>query len=266
MNAEQEMEAWQHWREACALSLISEGEKTQLTTVISQRFRSMLRKVNLHGRGQLSAPPESDCAHLFETYCAMHQRRDGKKYKHWLLTRGRRDLDTVQSGVMLLIRNVVREWIRHTYPQTAAVSLQQVVGKGSRPVTIEQLLPDTAGESRTKEQTAWMDAQVQYWLGALDPLKQAVLKLRAKGIVFSAPGVKAQVGYGKTALHQCHREWIQMLAEEVRERFPGISAEEGSSLVLDLMDELGHKKLLHSFAEKSSTSAFGEVEVNDDAK
>lgn len=134
MKAESEMQAWQHWREACALSLISDLEKSHLTTVIAQRFRSMLRKVNLHGYGTLSAPPNADCAHLFETYCAMHQRRDGKKYKQWLLTRGRRDLDTVQSGVMLLIRNVVREWIRDTHPQTAPVSLQQQVGSGNKPV------------------------------------------------------------------------------------------------------------------------------------
>ncbi len=266
MEAEQEMQAWQHWREACALSLISEPERSHLTTVISQRFRSMLRKVNLHGRGELSAPPLADCAHLFESYCAMHQRRDGKKYKHWLLTRGRQDLDTVQSGVMLLIRNVVREWIRDTYPQTAPVSLQQIVGSGKTPVSLEQLLPDSSADGRSAEQAAWIEYRVSNSPSQLDPLKEAVLTLRAKGIVFSAPGVKEKVGYGKTALHQCHRDWMQELAEELREQFPGISAAEGASMVLDLMDELGRKIISDSFAEKSSKPAFGEVEVNDDFK
>ncbi len=48
MLPEQEMQAWRHWHEACALGLISETGRMQLRRVIADRFRSMLRKINLH--------------------------------------------------------------------------------------------------------------------------------------------------------------------------------------------------------------------------
>lgn len=264
MNAEEEMQAWQRWREACALSLISEADGRQLTLTISQRFRSMLRKVNLHGGGQLSAPSDRECAHLFEAYCAVHQRRDGKKYKHWLLTRGRQDLDTVQSGVMLLVRNVVREWIRHAHPRTAPVSLQQPVGGSATPLPLEQLLPDRSPEGRSGEQTAWLHAQVDALVSAADPLKRTVLILRATGRVFSAAGVKEEFGYGKSVLHDCQRSLLKELGESARDRFPEITPEQGCSLVLDLMDRAGHRFLSDSFPENSSAPAFGEAEVHDD--
>lgn len=264
MNAEAEMEAWAHWREACALALISERERLHLSKVMGDRFRSMVRKINLHGASNLSAPPNADCAHLFETYCAMHNRRDGKKYKHWLLTRGRRDLDTVQSGVMLLIRNVVREWIRDAHPHTAPVSLQQAVGSGSQPVPLEQLLPARSPEDRSPEQDAWIESKAGSELENLDTLKKAVLVLRARGTVFSAPGVREEFGYGKSALHQCHRDWLRELADDLRERFPGLRAVEGTGMVLDLLDEMGRRISSGSLVENPDATAFGEVEVHNE--
>jgi len=266
MNAEEEMAAWRNWKDLCALALISNTERIQLQQVISDRFRSMVRKVNLHGRGALTAPPNPDCAHLFESYCAMHQRRDGKKYKQWLLSRGRQDLDTVQSGVMLLIRNVVREWVRDSHPQTAEVSLQHFLGQGATPVTLEELLPDTKSETRTAEQSEWIEETIRNEVESLEAVERAVLLIRARGSVFSAAGIREEFGFGKTALHKYHRLLLERWAAEARDLFPELAPAEGAGLVLDLMDGMGKKLFRQSFAENNDFSAFGEMEVCDDAE
>lgn len=261
MNPEQEMAAWQRWRELCALALIPDPERRQLNQVIGERFRSLVRKINLHGNGSLSAPSDADCAHLFETYCAMHQRRDGKKYKHWLLTRGRRDLDTVQSGVMLLVRNVVREWIKDTHPRTAAVSLQQKLGSD---ISLEQLLPDKEFLQRSPEQAEWVESKLKQTADSLETVERVLLLLRAQNRVFSAPGVQAEFGFGKTTLHKYHRNLLEKLAEEVSLQFPGLSPVEGTSLVLDILDGWGKSLLLKISAENSEPTAFRKVKETDE--
>jgi hypothetical protein len=262
MNAEQEMSAWHAWHEACALALIPVPDRIQLTTVIADRFRSMVRRINLHGQGRLSAPNDADCAHLFETYCAMHNRRDGKKYKYWLLTRGRRDLDTVQSGVMLLVRNVVREWVRDAHPRTAAMSLQQTLGSNT---TLEQLLPDTRSEQRSCEQREWLTQKLASDLSDLDPVERILLLLRAQGRVFSAPGIQAEFGVGKSTLHKYHRKLLEREAEELSGHFPGLSAEDACSLVLDLLDGWGKQLLSEFLAENTDVPAFKKAKEEYDA-
>jgi hypothetical protein len=261
MNEEMELQAWRNWREACALALIDEEDRQQLTRVIADRFRSMLRKIQLHSHRNLDAPPDADCAHLFEAYCQMHQRRDGKKYKHWLLTRGRRDLDTVQSGVMLLVRNVVREWMRHNFPGTAPVSLQQPIGEG---LSLEQLLPDTDRCAMGPEVMEWIHRQRTTLAETLEEVEKVVLLLRARGVVFSAPGVKREFGFGKSTLHKYHRLLLERLADELRGHFPGLSPEQGASVVLELLDGLADDCLKTFLAENAGSAAFGKVEdLND---
>lgn len=257
MNEEMELRAWQNWRDACALALIDEGERQQLTRVIADRFRSMLRKVTLRSHRNLPSPPDADCAHLFEAYCAMHQRQDGKKYKEWLLTRGRRDLDTVQSGVMLLVRNVVQEWLKHTRPETAPVSLQLAVGEG---LSLEQLLPDEDRSQWGSELTEWVADQTQHLPGQVEAVDRVILILRARGQVFSAPEVKREFGFGKTTLHKYNRLLLEQLALELRGRFPDLSPEQGAAAVLNVLDGAADHILSAFSAENDGTRAFGKVE------
>lgn len=262
MSAEQEMQAWHHWHEACALGLVDEADRQQLSRVIAQRFRSMLRKLTLHGQSVPASPSDGDCAHLFEAYCAVHRRRDGKKYKDWLLSRGRRDLDTVQSGVMLLIRNVVREWIRDAHPQTAELSLQQCLGEQG--VTLQELLPDRTGESLSAEQLAWKDHELVRLRRGLEPVEITVLEIRARGLVFSSPGIQTRYGVGKTTLHKYQRRLLTRIAEGAAARFPELTPEAGSALVLDLLDALAQDILLQVSAEKPRSAAFRKVKEDHD--
>jgi hypothetical protein len=205
-----------------------------------------VKKLNAYGAG-LPLMEDAGCGHLFETWCALHQRGNGKRYKDWLLSRGRRDLDTIQSGVMLLVRNVVREWVRDSRAGAAELSLDTPIPE-AHGCTLIELLP-ASGESKDEEGVAWAERKAAALVASVDPLQRAVLMVRAQGRVFSHPQVRADTGFGKTALHRHHRQLLEQVAQEVKEAFPGLSAEEGSRVVLSTLDQAGQLILSQKDAE-----------------
>ena len=255
MDADAEVQAWHSWREACAFGLIDAEERDRLHQVVGERFRSRVKRLNAHGAG---LPPleNRECAHLFESWCALHQRRDGKRYKDWLLNRGRRDLDTLQSGVMLLVRNVVREWVREFHSPKAELSLDQPLN-GVSGLTLRELLPEERAAERSAEESRWMRDRVRVLIEKASAVERAVLRIRAERRVFSHPQVKEDTGFGKTALHNHHRALLERLAGEVGEHFPGLGAEEASGMVLQLLDQAGNKILKKNSAENGSPGVFG---------
>ncbi|MEX2606989.1 MAG: hypothetical protein WD708_06555, partial [Kiritimatiellia bacterium] len=71
-------------------------------------------------------------------------------------------------------------------------------------------------------------------------------------------------GFGKTTLHKYNRLLLERLALELRERFPGLSPEQGAAAVLETLDETGNEINRAFSAEKSGIRAFGKVEdLND---
>jgi len=246
MNAEQEMSGWRAWHEACAFGLIGEEERVGLQKVVGDRFRSRVKRLNAFGSG-LPLMDDLGSSHLFESWCALHQRRDGKHYKDWLMTRGRRDVETIQSGVMLLVRNVVREWVKESHVQVAEMSLDESIKEASG-MTLGGLLP-SEGQDRTEEQSLWIEQQGVRLKKNVGEAERAVLLLRAEGRTFSHPQVKQDTGFGKTKLHETHRELLMRMAEEVKADFPGIEAEEASGMVLDVLDLAGREILMKISAE-----------------
>lgn len=261
MEANEEIQAWRRWRELCALDRLEPEERGRLVPVIAMRFRSRARQLSLCRRKRLDAPPDRDCAHLFESFCALHHRVDGKKYKHWLLERGRRDLDSIQSGVMLLVRNVVREWVRDACPETAELSLQETVLPGVR---LEQLIPDPETRPLTPELEEWIYGGLSEWMEGLDPVEAEVLRVRHQGRVFSDPAVLAEVSVGKSTLHKYHRGLLFRLAGDLQRAFPELEPGLASDGVLRTLDELGKMIFLKKSAENPELSAFGRVEVHDE--
>lgn len=260
MKAEEELELWRCWRERCALGRLEEADRAVLELRIGERFRSRLRQLNAHRNGRVpQMPGDRECAHGFETFCALHRRRDGKSYKHWLLTRGRRDLDTVQSGVMLLIRNVVKDWLRDREPENKGLSLEKEIGG----MTLAQCLPAEDSLKGMGEMRAWLEERLPEWTRCMREEEAAGLRIRAKGWVLSDPRVRTETGFGKSTLHKYHRALMVRWAEALRSVFPEADPEAAAFLLLDAMDRTG-EILLEIFAENDGNAAFGEVEVHDD--
>lgn len=264
MSDVDELALWNRWRDLCALGRMEASERAVLEQTIGDRFRSRLRHLKAQrvvGALVSAMPADRECAHGFETYCALHARRDGKSYKHWLLTRGRRDLDTVQSGVMLLVRNVVKAWLRERTPLPSTISLHEPVGDH---LTLEQCLPvEDAAAAGAEEMREWMGARYRSWLNGLCDEEAAALGVRARGWVMSDPRARRVTGYGKTTLHKYLRGVTRRWAEEARARFPEVPPEQAAAGVLDVLDRAG-KDLWKKIAENSDSPAFGVAEVKDD--
>lgn len=249
MNAEAEMAAWHSWHRACAFDLLEEKERAWLKKVVGDRFRSRVRKLK-HCGIHLPSPENTVCAGCFETWCALHTRQDGKRYKDWLLNRGRRDLDTVQSGVMLLVRNVVREWIRDSQPTVAELSLDQPLPEAGG-LCLFELLPERIAAEHPV-QKSWAESRAAHLMEEAEPLERAVLRVRGEGRVFSHPQVRADTGYGKTVMHESHRQLLEKVAGDVKDEFPDLNVEESSALVLDILDQASELILLKLSAEKGA--------------
>jgi hypothetical protein len=247
MEEQKEIKAWHSWREACAFGLLGEEERRWLRKIVGDRFRSRVKRLNAYG-AELPMPQDAVCAHLFESWCALHPRRDGKRYKDWLLTRGRRDLDTLQSGVMLLVRNVVREWVRDAQPDACEVSLDEPITEASG-FTLLQLLPER-NNGREKDKEDWCRLHAMRVAEEADAVDSVALAVRREGKVFSHPQVKEETGFGKTTLHQRHRNLMETLAAQVKEDFPGMDAPAATGIVLDVLDQAGEIILSKKNAEK----------------
>lgn len=241
MTDVEEMQAWGLWRERCAFGLLGEEDRRGLEKVVGDRFRSRVKRLNAHGAG-LPRPEDRDCAHWFESWCALHPRKDGKRYKDWLLTRGRRDLDTIQSGVMLLVRNVVREWVRSFHTSSMDLSLDEPLPE-AHGLSLQELLPETKPE-RSPELTPWIQGQVEVLTAGADPVVKAVLMVRGQGRVFSHPQVREETGYAKTTLHEQHHRLLERLAGDLKASFPALRPQQASAAVLDVLDEAGRQLLL----------------------
>ena len=263
MSDVDELACWRRWRDLCALGRLGPEERERLERTIGERFRSRLRQLKAHrvfGAVASAMPSDRECAHGFETHCALHARRDGKSYKHWLLARGRRDLDTVQSGVMLLTRNVVKEWLRDRTPRTADVSLHEPVGDH---LTLEQCLPAEDVFEENDDLCTWTRQRVPKWIAGMRAEEAAALEVRARGWIMSDPRARRATGLGKTTLHKYLRAVTTRWAEETRDAFPDVPPEHAAAALLEVLDQVG-EDLLKKVAENPGTRAFGVAEVHDD--
>jgi hypothetical protein len=260
MEALEELSCWKRWQTLCALGRLEPAEQELLSSRIAERFRSRLQRLKAHrvwGACVTKMPDDRECAHALEIYCALHQRRDGKSYKHWLLSRGRQDLDTVQSGVMLLLRNVVKEWIRDHAPPPGAHSLQEWLG--GEDFSLEDCLPSETGSDVLIELQAWASSVLPEWMEELSSEESASLWVRAKGWVLSDPRAVKLTGFSKTTLHKYHRLLLHRWAGALKEHFPDAPAEAAASVVLSQLDHAG-QNLCAMITEKDALAAFEGVE------
>lgn len=243
---------WRAWHAACALGLTPEGSRGVLEGFLGRRFGGMVRRM---GSGGLShrVPGDAACASLFETWCCLHRRREGKRYKDWLMARGDGSLGAVESGVMLLLRKVVLEWVRMEFPRGMGLSLEAELGAGG--VTLEELLPEgtVAAEVRFEEE-GWVRERVPGWVAAMTRAERAAVAARREGRSFVDAGVLRAAGVGKTALHKHFRGWVTERAAEVRSRFGEMPAAEGTALVLRILELCGNEIFLN-FSEEGVAAA-----------
>lgn len=227
----QTVEHWKIWREKCALGLCPSEAQRALQAFARERFfnyaSAYARTTSVADPGLLTPEP-AEAWHCFETHLQLHNTREGKAYKQWLLARagtGPLDLNAIQSGATLIIRDAVRERLRREFPSRRAVELDAPVvadGSPSAP-TLRDLLPaeaDTLQEVALRDTEALADAEAGSAFAALSRRERIAILARELGLPLSHPAVIEAARCSRSVLTATFPRALQTLADHVQARFP----------------------------------------------
>jgi hypothetical protein len=207
---------WREWKRVCALGASSEATRAGLEGFAAQRFRSWsARYLERTNAGRLSNIGVSgrQAWHLFESHVTVKQTRQGKSYKQWLFARPRRpgdsELDVVQGGASLIMRDVVRNHLAAEFspPQTVSMTAHvETTHAGSR--TLEELLPDDsdprAAISR-RELSSLAREHAESLFTRMTRRERIALLAKQARISLAHPAVLDAAGCGKSSLHEAYR-------------------------------------------------------------
>jgi len=242
-----DLKQWREWTAQCALGLCAAETRADLRAFVSLRFRHCARKccflTNADDPVQLFPSP-ADAWHLFESRLRLHQTRAGKSYKQWLLARDGAGADraSMESGVSLLVRDVVREYLRREHmPRTFAALEQPVAGLTGEAVSLRELLPgdaDTAAAVEQRELDALADTCARDLMVRLSRREQVALLARETGRSITDQAVLQAAGCGKSELSRAYHKALQSIAAHVRSRFRGEDPEGAAAIACATLAQL----------------------------
>ena len=235
------LDHWVTWKQKCALALCPYDTQSELQSFARSRYHrytsAYAHMTNTPDASTLT-PAAPEAWHWFETYLRLHNSHQGKSFKEWLFARaaagGAPSLDDVQSGASLLMRDVVRERLRHEFSgrNVRALDAPLLTERGHSAPSLLELLPgtlDTAFDVERRELEAIADAEAGTALAALAERERLVLLARELGLAVSHATVITLAGCGKSRLLELYHSALWTLAEHVRTKYPG---EDGSTLAL----------------------------------
>ncbi len=185
------------------------------------RFRiQMRRQLSVTNLRSDDAPRQTlspdDAWHLFETYAAISETREGKRYKDWIFDRLHRmtgpPLDAVQSGATSIVRSAVRTYLHDEYAHRTSVSFDQPVGDGT--MTLGDLLPGTATPTDSIAEAEYdrlAESTARDLFESLSRRECVGLLAKYSGIAIDSPDVLGAAGCGKSSLHQAVRDLLHSL-------------------------------------------------------
>ena len=234
---------WGEWKERCALGLCSEPSQVALTSFAASRFYRFVRKI-LPGGGAEGQAPYTVCAadawHLFETHLLTANTRQGKRYKDWLFARAvgmdGAALDTIQGGATLIIRDVVRDFLRAERSPSMMVSLNAPISSDVANLTLEDLLPGQIESGCDLEMRDFARLAKEHAGEFLDDMtvrERLALLARQLAIPLSHPAVEEAAGCRKSVLSSALREFVSRVAARLTVAHPG--DDPGSLRILAVM-------------------------------
>ncbi len=263
-----ELRQWREWTARCALGLCGSATRAELRAFVSARFRHYARKccflTNADDPVQLF-PSGVDAWHLFETRLRLRQTRAGKSYKQWLLARDGEGADraSMESGVSLLVRDVVREFLRREHmPRTFAALEQPVPGVTGEAVSLRELLPgdaDTAATVEQRERDALAATCARDVRERLSRREQVALLAREAGRSITDPAVLRAAGCGKSELSRAYHKALQSLAGHVRSRFRQEDREGCAAIACATLEQLNNLLARDFSWEQEATHPFNKV-------
>jgi hypothetical protein len=258
--------AWRAWHAACALDLCKPAVVEQLRLFGSHRFRYYLnRYAARQGGGGVRlprTPAETEVWHLLETHTQVSQSRAGKSYKKWLQSRARGQqgddwLATMESGASLLMRDVVREFLRREGTAAFMVSTAQSIGGDG--LTVEQLLPDpeqTASALLEMEDEALTDALADRLTPQLSERDGRILVASYLGIPFADADFQQWAGCSCSRAYELYQLCLRRLCEQIQLDFREESPAVWIKMAQKTSEKIKKRIFLKIFPEKASARFF----------
>ena len=256
--------AWGQWRARCALAKCDPHPAAVLCRFAGSRTAGILRR--LGPAAGLSVPEDRDAWHLFEVHMVTGRTRQGKRFKEWLFARalgqeGAARVDTLQGGATLIIRSVIREWIRREAPVAGWMSLDAPL-PGTDGLNLADLVPSGASPA---DMAAEADIEIlarQVAHRHMNTISRRVcvgLCLRALGFPLDGAAAERAAGCSKTTLHSAVRQFINALAADVLARYRSEAPGTGHAIARRAVQIVREKVVARSRQEKWAARFFHTV-------
>lgn len=262
-----ELENWQMWQERCAAARCTPAAQTDLFGFAFDRFRRYLQKV----RPSFSPPSAPDAWHAFESHLALGRTRATKAWKAWLFARGGEHptLNCIQGGATLIMRDVVRSYLRNELHPQWMLSLDAPLGRAAdrqgSTIALEDLLPDTADPIADVDARDLQALGDQFFVIAVERLtdrEKIALTVHHNGKTLSHRAVTVAARCGKSSLCNALYQGIQKMADLLQKALPEESAATRMQVASAMIGkialetekelEIAHPQLFRYIKEESS--------------
>jgi hypothetical protein len=186
--------------------------------------------------------------------------RQGKCYKRWLFDRaaGSSDpLDAVRGGASVLMREVVREFLRCEGPDARQVSFDGPPdGPGER-LSVAELLPaPPVADADDPGMFSMARTFARRFFERLEPRERLVVLAKRLGVPLHHPVVEQRVGVRRSRISLLWRGVFERLAAEVDRSLPGEDRSSRLHLALSAASELDQLVFEWARAEDGAAALF----------
>jgi len=125
----------------------------------------------------------------------------------------------VNGGAALLLKDVVREFLRNEYLPDYIISMNTPVHENGREITIEDLLPgtiDPSDEMVAREFEQFAKDHAYTFFRKMNQKEKVAFLARDLGVPMSHPVIMKLTGRHKTVLNQLLQDAVQKIAETLK--------------------------------------------------
>lgn len=245
------LENWEMWYRRCAAARCTRVAQHDLFGFAYNRFRRYLQKF----RPLLISPEATAAWHAFESYLTLGRTRSAKAWKSWLFSRGGASptLSCIQGGATLIMRDVVRDYLRREHAPAWMCSLDAPLDNGTgsdtSAVSLADLLPDPADPIavlEARDLQALVDPILASAKACLSARERIALTVHHAGKALSHRVVTQAVACSKSALYNSLHAAMQKVGRLLRRALPHESSAtciQSAQLLIDRIAEESKKKL-----------------------
>ncbi len=257
---------WLEWKERCARKLCTEDTQNRLGGFAQSRFGIQLNRqisnTNLHNSDAMRQLPSADDAwHQFESFAVLKETKEGKRYKDWIFMRTRlintNPLDIIQSGATLIIRSVVRAYLKAEYSPKKSISMEQPLGDGN--LTVGDLLPGSVNPIDAVAENEYDSLSKRYsekLFSSLSYRERIGLLAKFSGIALDNKEVLLCAGCGKSRLNQITHDILKKLGTDLQREYHDDGPDTIKAFTIMVIEHLEKELLKWKFSEKNLPSCF----------